>query len=66
MLKKDGTKCTAGVVLERDVLRLVDRMAREEGRSRSYIINMLLSEALYADQRTNGEEVRINGETIKL
>lgn len=65
-LKSDGTKITAGVVLERDVLRLVDRMARDECRSRSYIINTLLLEALYADSRTDGEEVRINGQTIKL
>ena len=65
-LKADGTKTTAGVVLERDVLRLVDRMARDEGRSRSYIINMLLLEALNTDSRTDGEEVRINGQTIKL
>lgn len=65
-LKPDGTKITAGVVLERDVLRLVDRMARDECRSRSYIINMLLLEALYANNRTDGEEVCINGQTIKL
>ncbi len=48
MLKKDGSKKAAGIVLEREVLEKLDRIAEINGRSRSYVVNVLLKAALRA------------------
>ena len=48
MLKKDGSKKAAGIVLDREVLEKLDRIAEINGRSRSYVVNVLLKAALRA------------------
>lgn len=45
MLKPDGNKRTVSVVLESDIVGWLDDLAEINGRSRSYVINVMLKAA---------------------
>jgi len=48
MLKPDGNKRCVSVVLESDVVEWLDDLAEINGRSRSYVINVMLKAAKVA------------------